>query len=462
MPFKKRFLIISGYYENETYGLLGPQMAATIIEKYCDIETIVIGVCREFNKDKLKKEIYNFFNGQRPIIGFSTLLGREELFLLAKELKEEGCVTILAGPQSLVDYIGEKDHKEFPYRFKGYWDCFDFAIYGPAEQIIPFLLTSNIEKINGVVQKRNNSFFKIPKEDWKDEYLSYVNWNNLYRFYRDKLEKVYVSVGQIVHHIGCPYAKTKKTIKIDYPSFLTENKKIDLYVMGCSFCDVAKDKGFWGKVSDRCVLKQLNSLPEKDGRKIPFEIINENPIPFLPKILDICEKENINISQINLTLRADWFVKNHKILEETLKRLRYKDIKIFISSIGFESFDDKILKNLNKGTDVKINLQCVKILRSLKEKFFKNFFYSREDGAIHGFIHPTPWDDEITKANIQKRIFIYQLMKDILPHHSTPLIIHHSSFLADWIRYIEKEKNIYFLRKGNIIHWWNYKCIKSQ
>ncbi|RLB28755.1 MAG: hypothetical protein DRG66_03095, partial [Deltaproteobacteria bacterium] len=108
MKAKKRMVIIASYFAGETYGLLGPQMAATIIRENTPYDCIVIAVAREDDKALLSKAMADYFAMERPIIGFSTLSGREDLFSLAKELKAEGSLTILAGPQANVDYLGEK------------------------------------------------------------------------------------------------------------------------------------------------------------------------------------------------------------------------------------------------------------------------------------------------------------------------------------------------------------------
>ncbi|NIP23200.1 MAG: hypothetical protein GWO38_05090, partial [Phycisphaerae bacterium] len=131
--------IISSFFKGETYGLLGPQMAATIIEDLSGCECIVIAVSREDDRIALKKALADYFGAHRPIIGFSALSGREDLFLLAAELKAEGAITILAGPQANVDFIGEKGWQEHPHRFKGLWKSFSYALQGPAEQVIPLL-----------------------------------------------------------------------------------------------------------------------------------------------------------------------------------------------------------------------------------------------------------------------------------------------------------------------------------
>jgi len=83
------------------------------------------------------------------------------------------------------------------------------------------------------------------------------------------------------------------------------------------------------------------------------------------------------------------------------------------------------------------------------------------EGSHHGCIHPTPWDNEETSANIQKVIDLYALPADILPDHSTPLIIHHASVLGDWIRKIERKEGVLFERYESIIGWWEESLISS-
>ncbi|MBT8370727.1 MAG: hypothetical protein KJO34_07180, partial [Deltaproteobacteria bacterium] len=135
----KKMVIITSYFKDEAYGLLGPQMAATIIQKHSPYECIVIAVTREYAKDALKNALADYFGDARPVIGFSALSGREDLFALAKELRAEGAVTILAGPQADVDYLGEKGWRHHPHRFKGLSENFNFGLHGPAEQVIGLL-----------------------------------------------------------------------------------------------------------------------------------------------------------------------------------------------------------------------------------------------------------------------------------------------------------------------------------
>jgi len=100
-------------------------------------------------------------------------------------------------------------------------------------------------------------------------------------------------------------------------------------------------------------LLKIRCLPEaEDGRKIPFELINENPLPDLPDLLREVSRLGIGLSQINLTLRADWLISGFQHLKEALRLAGELGVYVLLSSIGFESFDDTILRNLNKGLSV--------------------------------------------------------------------------------------------------------------
>lgn len=453
--------IIASYQKGEHYGLLGPQMAATVIEANTRCECTVIAVCRDDGKAALKKALSRYFGSQKAVIGFAALSGRPDLFELAKELKAEGAVTVLAGPQAGVDFAGEIGWQDHPHRFAGLADCFSFALQGPAEQIVPLLNTSDQRDLGssaGLVYRTSEGLtLQNRVSPWSEQYLSIVNWDNLYTLHGNNLESLSIGMGQVLQHIGCPHAARKTEIEIDYPADLDEgrHKKVKLRLRGCSFCDVAADKGFHGKLSTDAVINQINCLPENsDGRKIPFELINESPLPGLAELLEEVRNRGIRISQINLTLRADWLAAGEQALRSALQIAREMDAAILLSSIGFESFDDTILGNLNKGLSKEKNLEAIRLIRDLKEEFPRLLGYSSRQGAVHGFIHPTPWDTKATEAAIKKSIALYGLQNDILPPHSTPLIIHHASALGDWIREIEKREHLKFRRHGSILAWW--------
>jgi len=458
---KKKMAIIASYFAGEAYGLLGPQMAATVIQGNTPYECIVVAVAREDDKTALKKGLADYFRGERPVIGFSTLSGRQDLFALAKELTDEGVFTILAGPQADVDYIGEKGWEEHDHRFKGVSDRFSIALHGPAEQAIELLQDLDARRggeIPGLLCRRaDGKVIQRPKRAWDQRFLAKVRWDNIYRVGKGGFEPIKINTGQVIQQIGCPHASKEVWVAIDSPAALAvrDDPNIRILLKGCSFCDVAVDKGFYGALDIETVLSQINCLPERaDGRKIPFELINENALPGLPHLLVELRERGGRLSQVNLTLRADWFLKGEGWLRKTLDLAGSMGIRILLSSIGFESFDDSILRNLNKGLRVETNIRAIELMRRLKEQFPEEWGYSRRDGAIHGFIHPTPWDTDETWANIQRRIDRYALTADILPDHSIPLIIHHTSGLGDWIREVERKEGCRFGRLGSIIEWW--------
>ena len=464
MNSKKKFVILTGYFKGESYGLLGPQMAATIISENSEYDAIVVAVTNEDDKTDLKAALENHFGGTRMVIGFSTLGGRPDLFDLAGELKTKGAITILAGPQANVDFKGEKGHDRFDHRFQGMSDRFTFALQGPAQQILPILqsgLDVDISGFNGALSKNNAGQIKENRPaPWEDQWLSRVDWTNIYRLKGTSFARMPVTSCQVLQQIGCPHAAKERKIQIDYPADLadgTDPKRVTITQKGCSFCDVAQDKGFMGTVGDNAVKSQMACLPKQaDGSRVAFELINENPLPRLDRIMELADECGLELSQINLTLRADYFLKGQENLKNTLETAQKKNIRILLASIGFESFDDTILKNLNKGVTRQMNLNTIKTIRDLKPEFPFHFGYLKEEGANHGFIHPTPWDTPDIATELNRTIAMYQLAMDILPPHSTPLIIHHACGLADWIRQIEKQENIQFERIGTTIAWWQH------
>jgi hypothetical protein len=453
--------IITSYVSDDAYGLLGPQMAATIIQEATRHPCIVIAVTRDDDKDCLKKALSGYFGSRKPVIGFSALSGREDLFDLAKELKDEGAVTILAGPQADADFRGEEGWQQHPHRFKGLSDSFQFALHGPAEQAISLLSRldgGDWPDVPGLSYKsRNGGFIQNPKKSWDESYLGKVRWDNLYVVGAKGITPLRITSGQVLQQIGCPHAARAKEAEIDYPEAICpgQGKRIKLPLRGCSFCDVAADKGVMGRLSMETVIGQIRCLPEaRDGGKIPFELINEYPLSGLPDLLKAANRSGLRLSQINLTLRADGLIAGAARLEEALRAARQMGVCILLSAIGFESFDDSILRNLNKGISVQENLEAVRLIRRFKAEFPNHLGYSTQEGAIHGFIHPTPWDSREIVARAQKTMYLYGLPNDILPLHSIPLIIHHASGLGAWIREIEQREWIRYKRSGPIICWW--------
>ena len=320
-----------------------------------------------------------------------------------------------------------------------------------------------MSKFKGVLCKdEKGRMIETEPIPWDDTYLSKADWQTLHILKDTAFKPLAITTAQVLQQIGCQHAAKERKISIDYPAGLTKKSfqpsSVTICQKGCSFCDVAADKGYIGTVNEAAIKEQLLCLPTSpDGRKIPFELINESPLFKLARIFELSDEQSAELSQINLTLRADYFLNGLESLEKVLKIAVKKKVRILLSSIGFESFDDTILKNLNKGLDKQTNLDAIQAIRQLKLKYPAHFGYLKEEGANHGFIHPTPWDNQEISREINKTISMYQLALDILPNHSTPLIIHHASGLADWIRQIELKENMEFQRLGTTIGWWQTK-----
>ena len=473
-----RNMIIFTHHAGEPHGILGAQVAATFFQRKLSIPSIVVGLERNFSKERLLRFIDEYYEGKwsptgkppssiqrscgttspvlgrgRPsngldyllpgkkVVAFSHLCGRKDIIELAQELKRENFVTILGGPQARQDYHGEPNTDSYPHRFRGLKSIVDIAFQGPADR-----LRSEHLSMKGVL-------LEYP---WTKNIFLEIDWSNIYTF-SDTLKKLDVQLGQVLNAIGCPYTSKHQAVTLPPPINLRERGIPELEVRseGCIFCDVSRDKGYHGSVERDRVMTQIAGLPEVDGRKIPFELIDEYPIRSLGKLLEDTEKHEIKVSQINLVCRVDDINAHASDLAEILSLARRQDIKIMFASIGFESFCDRLLQYFCKGITVADIVKCVETLRRLKDGFESHFLYRRDEGANHGFIRPTPWDDSEMLQEIDRNIFLHRFFEDILPEHSTPLIIHHASYLGDWIRQIESTSGITFSRGGTWIEWWN-------
>ncbi len=459
---RKKMAIVTSYFAGESYGLLGPQCAATLISNETPYDCIVVTVTNEDDKQSVKLALYDYFGTQPPVIGFSYLSGRQDLLDLAAELKTNGATTILAGPQADVDFTGETGCDRHPHRFQGLAGYFSFALHGPAQQILTLLNTGTLTALQDVpgalYLDKNGRCVQNPETGWDTDAFTDIDWHSLYRIEAARLAPIRITAAQVLQQLGCPWAARQKPVAIDYPACMqtTAGENVHLKLAGCSFCDVATDKGLVAGLPADAVIAQIAALPETiDGRKIPFELINENPLPGLPRLLEKVRHQGLQLSRINLTLRADWLLKSQAHLQTSLEMARKTGLRIVLASIGFESFSDTLLRNLNKGLNVATNLAAIDLIRQMKNAHPGELGYLRHEGGNHGFIHPTPWDTPATESELGRVIAGRDLAADILPDHSTPLIIHHASGLGDWIRTIETREQVRLPRIGAIVAWWD-------
>jgi hypothetical protein len=434
-------MIIFTHHTGESHGILGAQVAATYLQRKLLIPSIVVGIERNLSKERLLCFIDEYYTGRERVVAFSHLCGRKDIIGLIQELQQKGFMTILGGPQAREDYYGEPDTDSFPHRFRGLKSIVDIAFQGP---------------VDGLRSEHLNMRERLLEFPWTKSLFLEVDWSNIYTF-SDNLKKLEVRLGQVLDAIGCPYAGKTQTVILPPPVNLRDRDipKLEVRSKGCIFCDVSRDKGYHGSVEREMVITQIVGLPEVDGRKIPFELIDEYPLRSLGKLLENTEREEIKLSQINLVCRVDDINAHAVDLVEILSLARRLDVRIMFASIGFESFSDRLLRYLCKGITLTDIVKCVETLRRLKDRFKNHLIYRRDEGSNHGFIRPTPWDDSEMIMEMDRDIFLHRFYEDILPEHSTPLIIHHASYLGDWIRQIESMRGITFNRDGTWIEWWN-------
>ena len=434
-------MIIFTHHTGEPHGILGAQVAATFFERKLSMPSIVVGIKRDFSKDQLLSFVNEYHAGKDRIVAFSHLCGRKDLIALVGELKQQGFTTVLGGPQARQDYKGEPSTDSYPHRFKGLHSVSEVAFQGPVDGF-------------------RSDYLRVRKalleHPWTSDIFLEVDWSNLYTF-SSTLTKLEVRLGQVLNAVGCPYASKAQTVTLPPPVMLRERDipNLDVRSQGCIFCDVSQDKGYHGLIERDKVITQIRGLPEAEGRKIPFELIDEYPLRSLGQLLEETRSQGIGLSQINLVCRVDDINAHASALADILSLARNLDVKVMFSSIGFESFNDRLLEYFCKGITVADVVMCVEMLRRLKDRFGNIFLYRRDEGANHGFIRPTPWDDPETMRESDTNIFLHRFFEDILPEHSTPLIIHHASTLGDWIRQIESTTDIRFGRDGTWIEWWN-------
>jgi len=434
-------MIIFTHHTGEPYGILGAQVAATFFKRKLSIPSIVVGIKRDFSKEGLLGFIDEYYAGKDRVVAFSHLCGRKDLIALVGELKQQGFTTVLGGPQVRQDYRGEPSTDAYPHRFKGLHSVIDVAFQGP------------IDGFRSDPLQARGMLLEYP---WTKDIFLEVDWSNLYTF-SNTLTKLEVRLGQVLNAVGCTYASKAQTVTLPSPVMLRERSipNLDVRSEGCTFCDVSWDKGYHGSIERDKVIDQIRELPEVEGRKVSFELIDEYPLRSLGKLLEETKSQGIALSQINLVCRVDDINAHASDLADILSVAQSLDVKVMFSSIGFESFNDRLLEYFCKGITVADIVTCVETLRRLKGHFGNIFLYRRDEGANHGFIRPTPWDDPEIMRESDTNIFLHRFFEDILPDHSTPLIIHHASTLGDWIRQIESTTDIRFGRDGTWVEWWN-------
>src|SRR4030042_1412982 len=173
-------MIIFTHHTGEPHGILGAPVAATFFPRKLSIPKIVVGIERDFSRERLLRFIDEYYAGKEKVAAFSHLCGRKDIIELAQELKREDFITILGGPQARQDYHGEPNTDSYPHRFRGLKSIVDIAFQGPADR-----LRSEHLSMKGVL-------LEYP---WTKNLFLEVGWSNIYTF-SDTLKALEVQMGQ--------------------------------------------------------------------------------------------------------------------------------------------------------------------------------------------------------------------------------------------------------------------------
>src|SRR4030042_3593365 len=160
-------MIIFTHHTGEPHGILGAQVAATFFQRRLSIPSIVVGIERDFSKGQLFHFVDEYYGGEEKKVAFSHLCGRKDLIKLAQELKQEGFITLLGGPQARQDYYGEPEADSHPHRFRGLKSIIDIAFQGPVDRI-----SSEHLGMMGLLLEHSGT---------KHIFLE-VDWSNIYTF----------------------------------------------------------------------------------------------------------------------------------------------------------------------------------------------------------------------------------------------------------------------------------------
>ncbi len=151
-------------------------------------------------------------------------------------------------------------------------------------------------------------------------------------------------------------------------------------ISNCGFCSVVeKEPSFQRRSLDK-VIEEIGydvELSEKNGdRAISIMILDQNYVGQLPGLMKALDKASLTkkIRRISFVSRADTLIagSNPQKLERVLQN--YGEI-LFTLFSGIESYSDKILLELEKGTTAKQNIEATRLMVDLAERY-KNFMYA--------------------------------------------------------------------------------------
>jgi len=164
------------------------------------------------------------------------------------------------------------------------------------------------------------------------------------------------------------------------------------YGRGCSFCMRPAGHGAWQTAPLILARRQFEALartlPPVAGR-LPVRLTGALPVRHIESIAELLLDLNLPPLDLLLDARADVLVHSRQKLDHALTLLGPTSHKIHISLIGIESFVDRELQRLNKGTTWHENLGAAATLLELEHAHPQSFSF-REHGGLSLLLF-TPW-----------------------------------------------------------------------
>lgn len=422
-------------------GKYSCQLAATIVSKYSDHRSNVIEVDFDdkVTADSLVTRIRDDLGFNDPIFAFSLLNSSSaaDFLFLSRQLKQRGYKTFVAGAEIDYVYLPEVRHREYEHRFQGNTTEFDFLFEGPAEHIIPVLDDIQARKEYagrpGVTTVRDSEVVRGNRPQYCIDKLVEVDWENLL-ILSDGINKREIQSGVVLAQRGCPYGSRSKLLAIDPPIGI-DLPFYEIQTKGCSFCHYGGPL----TIPLKHVLSQIRNIPLANGKRT-FYLSHQYPFPILPELIEQAE----DVGTIYL-MSLPGFIRNHTDrVRSTIMRAQEKGITLNMSCIGFESFTQNVLRNLNKDTSVEQNMKEIEIMLDLEDNF-PNFNITP---GCHGLIAPTPWHTSDDLA----REFALLIEKDWMKRiyggaiFMRQLRITHTGDLSNWIRYVEENARVTYKR----------------
>ncbi len=343
-----------------------------------------------------------------------------------------------------------------------------FAVFGPGRRAITefmaqFFGPRDFSKVTNLFYKTGqqiNYSGKTQHWDLVDELFPYnphLDWQYLGPERKSNANTELVS---IVAGTGCPYSRaTKSSVRHDIRGTInrlgynvTEAALERLEGIfnprahGCSFCvfQLQEYTSFGVSKTTDLLVEQARHLSETHNTSA-FSIQTENPFPFLNAFIQEVLDRGIPLDFVSIRSRPDTLLRQKTALLNALERARENDFHLSIEEVGFETFVQKELTLFNKGIELRTNLEALRLLREIKERYNANVSVH----VGHGMILFHPWT---TLKSLMQNLQVMAEYPDVFPRFYALDLTLYSEFLPIFSK-VEEEG---LLVPGDSKYGWDH------